>query len=373
MKVRKQARLRNAAGAATGWVAVALLLVLGSTAGLVSPESAPPPLSGFPFYPDLIALAPDDLYFSTEILEDGLPHRLLRFSTSVSNVGEGPLELAGNTEPGSEGNVVQVVYDAAMGGAIVEERLLGVDLIHHASHRHFHLDGFASYELWREEPGSDTITTGHGGKQSSCVLDNTRLTTNEPRERTYEQCELERQGISVGWADTYAASLPEQWVDLGSSQLADGAYMLRYTVDPLRQIDEGGRIDNNMAETRFTVSGGAIMGRPEPPRCSLDGDGSGIAGEIVRLRCSHFKENSWVNVYWDAWDPWDPGSDSVATFTGQASETTTVDFQAPHATAGAYTITAVAFDRETGRFVSATVIFGVVAREMRKARGTGQM
>jgi hypothetical protein len=74
----------------------------------------------------------------------------------------------------------------------------------------------------------------------------------------YTRCDRSLQGLTVGWADVYAANLPDQWVDLGATRLADGAYAVRSTADPLNKLNEGGRDANNAARTCFTVRQGAI-------------------------------------------------------------------------------------------------------------------
>jgi len=375
MRYQDKTHYRITRGATIRAVAFIVLVVLGSSTALanqpgtpVSPAgtptaggSTPVPDPGPPRYPDLVALPPDDLYFSTELLDDGRRHTLLRFSSSVANTGEGPLELAGSTEPGSAGDVFQVVYDAAKDGTAVERRHLGTDLIFHPEHHHFHLANFATYELLRVEPDGDLVPTGEGGKQSSCLLDTLPL-TKEPGsyKKSYYDCELERQGLSVGWMDTYAASLPDQWVDLGSEPLADGTYILRYTVDPLHQLAEDGRTDNNVAETRFTVGDGEIVGRPEPPRCSIEGDSSGPVGATVTVRCSHFPEHASIDVYWGAWDPWAPEVDPIASFHSLATTAVIGTFQVPDVEPGSYPVALVAPDYEEQVHVSATVIYGVL-------------
>jgi hypothetical protein len=74
------------------------------------------------------------------------------------------------------------------------------------------------------------------------------------------------QGLSVGWGDTYVWSLPEQWVDLGTSPLADGSYVLRSIADPLNRLHESANradhsresVQANEATTAFSVVGGHI-------------------------------------------------------------------------------------------------------------------
>ena len=116
--MRDRIRDRVIRGSVIRTVALVVFLVLASTtalaaaaATLVSGEGTPVPVEGGqaggdgtpapepgpPHYPDLVALPPEDLYFSTELLGGDDPHHLLRFTTSVENTGEGPLELVGST------------------------------------------------------------------------------------------------------------------------------------------------------------------------------------------------------------------------------------------------------------------------------------
>jgi hypothetical protein len=352
-----------------GWLAVALLawcLAVGGGGVTSQPAATPGPTIGTPVpgngqvhYPDLVALPPDSLYFSDELLADGRIHRLLRFATTAWNAGEGPLELAGDPAPGPSRTVYQHLYDAAEHGTMVESRAIGLDLIYHPAHHHFHLESYATYELARiGQDGSET-PTGQGGKQSSCVLDSERIEETGPRLPGYNVCELSRQGLSVGWGDTYSASLPDQWIDLGDSPLADGDYALRYTVDPLGQLDEAGRVVNNTATTRFTVRKGAIVDWPAPPRCALAGPGSGVAGTTVTLACSHFPDDATIRVYWDGWDPWDSAVQPVTTARSTGATEQEIAFQAPAAIPGGHLVTAVAYDREVGQYVSAAVIYAI--------------
>jgi hypothetical protein len=69
----------------------------------------------------------------------------------------------------------------------------------------------------------------------------------------------------VGWADKYDYSLPDQWIDLGTtSYLLDGNYVLRSVADPKNRIYESANKNDtsresqetNAAVTFFRVSGG---------------------------------------------------------------------------------------------------------------------
>jgi hypothetical protein len=73
--------------------------------------------------------------------------------------------------------------------------------------------------------------------------------------RTYRGCGHNRQGLSVGWGDTYAAYLAGQEIFLGD--LPDGVFALVSTVNPnarLREADFG----NNEAVVYLAIVGRRI-------------------------------------------------------------------------------------------------------------------
>ena len=260
-----------------------------------------------PHYPDLVAKPPTDLYFSREILADGVPHHLLRFTTIAWNPGDGRLELEGSPNPANQlasDVLFQNIYDATTGGRQVEQRRVGSNLVYHPNHFHYHLDGFAAYQLLQRDADGDYLPTRHvGAKMSSCVLDSLRVEKTGPTQAGYPGCENTRQGMSVGWGDSYHAALPDQWIDLGANPLPDGDYAVRYTVDPDNKIAEGGREDNNVAAAPFSVRAGRIINLPEPARCAVARP-TGRVGAVMSLTCSHFVGTEQVRVYWGGRDAW---------------------------------------------------------------------
>jgi glucose/arabinose dehydrogenase len=60
--------------------------------------------------------------------------------------------------------------------------------------------------------------------------------------QTYTGCRENRQGVSVGWADVYPYTLPDQYFDV--TNLPPGLYRLSFSVDPEKRFVEGRR-DNN--------------------------------------------------------------------------------------------------------------------------------
>ncbi len=207
-------------------------------------------------YPDLEALLPDKLEFFR--LGDGT--YVLRFTSTVWNSGEGPLELEAPTSPqtGKSGQLYQNLYDAAVGGTRVSRRKVAGRISYHATHNHFHFNDFASYQLLRRDGAGAYVPIGEGTKTSFCIIDSVLVTG--PYAARYDRCERVRQGLTPGRGDTYAFNLPEQWVEVGPEPLVDGRYALQVTADARHLLAEGGgeREQNNAATGYFTVTNGAI-------------------------------------------------------------------------------------------------------------------
>ena len=62
-------------------------------------------------------------------------------------------------------------------------------------------------------------------------------------------------GLSVGWADTYPSSLPDQAIDI--TDLPDGDYVARVKVDGKGLIKESNE-DNNTASVGITLKAGRV-------------------------------------------------------------------------------------------------------------------
>jgi Lysyl oxidase len=258
-------------------MALALLVSSGIVALLwgAGAHAEPTP----PLYPDLETLEPYKLRFGTEII-DGETHQLLRFSIIVWNAGDGPLELLGKTvstpSGGERTKVYQRLYSSS--GRRTTTGAIGT-YIFHPEHNHFHFGDFAEYQLWTRSEyrawlqssrteGSPERADRLGTKVSFCISDFevVDLTPISPRAPVYKRCDPHIQGISVGWGDTYDWYLYDQWVDLGTTPLADGRYVLRSIADPDNLIYESeGKSDDaresrpaNAAVTYFAVEGGIL-------------------------------------------------------------------------------------------------------------------
>jgi hypothetical protein len=213
--------------------------------------------------PDLVTLPPSDVYLVQNATRS---YRIVRFSNSIANVGEGPLEIAGKWRSVAAGYEVRQRLFTSAGELALEPLLSAID--YHPEHSHWHLEAFARYELWSTVGDSlfDVVRTS--GKVSYCLMDTDRQPAAPTARRGYASCGPSLQGISPGWADTYRAHIPGQWIDIAG--LPPGVYALRSVVNPNGELRES-RYDNNvgiiffrLTDDRLTLVDGSVgdNGRP---------------------------------------------------------------------------------------------------------------
>jgi Lysyl oxidase len=252
-------------------IAAAAVAASVSVAAVAALASAPDARAATLQYPDLRTLPPTELRLETVVSPDGVMRNLLRFSNTVWNAGQGAMELRGSLT--SSGTVTQTVYDDSGVGATFP---VGENFTFHAAHNHWHFDDFAQYQLWTKSSYDAWVASGRsvgqaqrvGSKSTFCLMDTGRVQAlpGSPTSAVYAACGQELQGISVGWGDTYRYYLADQWIDLGTSTLADGAYVLRTVADPKNRLYESAnRADAsresavaNEAITSFTVQRGRL-------------------------------------------------------------------------------------------------------------------
>lgn len=208
--------------------------------------------------PNLVALPARDL----NIITTAEGERLLRFTTTSWNNGAGPLEL----RPGEvqidigvdEGRqrVVQRVYTS---DGSFEDPELSVWMAYHPAHNHFHVDNYASYQLM---PASGEGLPRNGTKTSFCIIDTDRVSAKlpgAPKRPVYSLCGTDRQGMSVGWGDSYGYHLDGQSIDI--TGLDDGDYVLSIHIDPQGHFLETSVTDNvSTVNIRITGSTVQILG-----------------------------------------------------------------------------------------------------------------
>lgn len=150
---------------------------------------------------------------SCEIQEGCVPapgeRRLLRFSTSIQNLGS-----AAAVVPGWDERPDLYIWDEC--------------------HGHDHLTNFAQYAL-RDAQGNEVV---EGRKQGFYLIDYQR----QCDDAAPYHLSLDRMSISAGWTDIYVADIPCQWIDI--TDLTDGTYSLRVGVDEQDIIEEADVLPN---------------------------------------------------------------------------------------------------------------------------------
>ncbi len=241
--------------------------------------------------PDLAPLAAKDLQL---VNRNG--RTLLLFTTMLWNRGRGPLDLVATTGQPTPDGAFETAQRVVLPNGSVRSKVVG-NLFWHGIHNHFHFDDFASYvlEMVPAEgqvqgdstrssglampptvisppmpgmPGMHEMpSTGPGAlppmsqvlglstqteirnKSTFCLFETEQiwLDTEGPKNptKTYTSCGKFRQGISVGWADRYAYTLPDQNFDV--TDLPAGVYRLGFVLDPMQQFIETSKGNNSSA------------------------------------------------------------------------------------------------------------------------------
>ena len=190
------------------------------------------------------------------VVEGGAPegtHRVLRFTATTPNVGTADVFVGDPLE-----------HVAADDG-----------LFEFATcHDHYHFRNYAVYELISVQTGAVL----QAAKRGFCMVDVTRWAPGSVSGRAlYDRCGTRSssgfQGVSVGWADTYARVLDGQFfvLDDPAAPAPPGDYIIRVTVNPpfvcgagdeARPRDANGfcrmfvesSYDNNVGEALATVT-----------------------------------------------------------------------------------------------------------------------
>jgi hypothetical protein len=250
------------------------LLVLVACLSFVRPAASQ---EANPLYPDLRPL-PSRFVLDDEISIDGATHYVVRFTATIWNAGQGPLELRG--ESAADHRAYQRIYDDA--GGFTDEQISG-GFTYFEPHQHWHFENFALYQLWPKDDFDQWLASGReqgqprwqgskttGENESFCIRDSEPIQNldGSPGAPAYSPCDQAVQGISVGWGDTYPFTLTQQWVDVGTTDLVDGQYVLRVVADPAQVLHQAESQDGTAAArealTVFEVSGNETEVLPGP-------------------------------------------------------------------------------------------------------------
>lgn len=208
-----------------------------------------------PLLPDLAPLAPHDLR-----LADKGGRQVLWFGASFWNQGRSDFELVANPAlvPLTDDVSIVTHQRIANTNGSYRDKIVGY-FLWHAIHDHFHYKDFANYtlEYLRPLPGNpvnDQVPETVIQKSTFCMRDNSAINLTIPNATTspsYTNCNKYHQGVSVGWADVYPATLSDQYVDV--SDLPPGIYKLSFTLDPEQRFVEGD-YNNNEASTLIELN-----------------------------------------------------------------------------------------------------------------------
>lgn len=200
--------------------------------------------------PDLLPLPARDLRL--EKTNDG--RTLMHFSTTYYNQGRGTLELRADPKTAGiradlERDVLQRIYTK---DGKYRDIVVG-NFLWHQEHLHYHYTDFITYDLEAINAPESPDLSGILVKSTFCLRDVSRVyvdVPNIPKEAGYQICGKERQGVSVGWGDTYHHDYPAQNLDITS--LKSGTYKLTFNANPKLRLEEI-RYDNNVSSIIFTL------------------------------------------------------------------------------------------------------------------------
>ena len=175
-------------------------------------------------------------------LSDG--RAVLRYSTTIVNVGAGAFEVHGARTSPSSMSQTQRIFDST--GTFRDVGTPGTMVFGGDGHNHWHVDNLETSELL----ALNGNRIGTSTKRGFCFWDNIkfRLTLlGAPRNAMYQRTgcgtldsDTVAMGLSVGWGDEYAATLPDQYIDI--TNVALGRYRLQVSAD----------VQNWFAETNET-------------------------------------------------------------------------------------------------------------------------
>ncbi len=178
---------------------------------------------------------------------------LLRFSTIYFNQGEGPMELRADPKTiglrqDAERDVFQRVYRT---DGTYREKVVGT-FMWHQEHLHYHFADFIVYDLDAVDVKGAPDLSGSRVKTTFCLRDVSRVDLeldNRPEDAEYKICGKRVQGVSVGWADTYFSTYPDQALNI--SDLPSGVYSLTFHVNESSFLEES-NLENNKSKIVFS-------------------------------------------------------------------------------------------------------------------------
>jgi hypothetical protein len=196
--------------------------------------------------------------------------KLLKFPVVTSNVGKGPLEIRATRSSSTSTDWVgrQVVYNTD--GTRTTLPSTGAQFYYAGDgHNHWHIRDFDLYQLFNS--GGSSLRVGE--KHGYCFEDNTtyRDWVGSPKHPEVPTSPVYTHstscgegdptatsivhGLSVGWGDTYPATLPDQAIDI--TGIPDGVYLVKVTADWQNFWQETNESDNS-ASAQIRITGNTV-------------------------------------------------------------------------------------------------------------------
>jgi hypothetical protein len=216
--------------------------------------------------PDMVPLVGNG-YLQPYIDKTEQPGRnLLRFSTAVGNMGDGPIILSSSENdlnPDGTQRVTQTIYARSGNSFVINRTRVGGNFVWHQGHQHFHYEGYADYRLLANvngQPGSIVTrsdgTPAVGDKVGFCLINISNSFTlpgTSTSSSTLPNFNLAGQpgtscgflqGIHVGKADVYDSVFDGQWIDV--TGVPNGNYFLEVTIDGSDTVLEKNEANNTV-------------------------------------------------------------------------------------------------------------------------------
>lgn len=224
-----------------------VLAALLAAGGLLAPilPAAPDSLAATPRLqlPDLRMAKPRDIRLAHVTSGALKGRRLLRFTTILLNDGKGPIDVVGRRACRSTSRCptmsVRQRIRRTDGTWTVVRTTARMRFEVGDRHRHWHVEDFERYRLWRL--GVADPTPRRARKFGFCFFDISRVRRWGPAHRQYAQSRCGTPdslrvhvGLSAGWQDTYPWDFAGQYIDV--TGLPRGEYLLCVTADPRKQF-----------------------------------------------------------------------------------------------------------------------------------------
>ena len=196
--------------------------------------------------------------------------KLLKFPGVTPNIGAGPLEINATRPSSTSTDWVgrQTVYLSDGTKKVLPST--GAQFYYAGDgHNHWHIKDFDAYELYNK----NGTKLKEGEKHGYCFEDNTSYRgwpgssahPASPANPVYNPdnvCGVGqpsttsiKHGLSVGWGDTYPASLPDQAINITS--IPDGTYVVKVTADWQNFWKETNE-NNNSASAQIKITGNTV-------------------------------------------------------------------------------------------------------------------